>query len=173
MIRKIIFWIHLFSGSVAGVVILMMSVTGVILTFQSQMVAFHNQSFSTVEPPTPNAVRLDMDTIVNRANAAEPEAEVTSVTVRPNPKAAYVVNFGRTTTVFVDPYTGEVRGEGNTGLRDFFRSVIYWHRWFGAEGDNRDIAMAITAENLANKRASLLIALERSRTNSRMRLSET
>lgn len=150
MIRKVIFWIHLLSGSVAGVVILMMSVTGVILTFQSQMVAFDNRSYSTVEPPLPGAVRLDMDTIVNRANASEPEDEVTSVTVRPNPKAAYVVNFGRTKTVFVDPYTGEVRGEGNTRLRDILRSVMYWHRWFGAEGDNRDIAMAITgAGNLA------------------------
>jgi uncharacterized iron-regulated membrane protein len=81
MIRKVIFWIHLLSGSVAGVVILMMSVTGVILTFQSQMVAFDNRSYSTVEPPLPGAVRLDMDTIVNRANASEPEDEVTSVTV--------------------------------------------------------------------------------------------
>ena len=150
MIRKIIFWMHLLSGCVAGVVILMMSVTGVILTFQSQMVAFGNRSFSTVEPPSRGAVRLDMDTIVNRANSAEPEAEVTSVTVRPNPNAAYVVNYGKMKTVFVDPYTGEVKGEGNTGLRDFLRSVMYWHRWFGAEGENRDIAMAITgASNLA------------------------
>ena len=150
MIRKIIFWTHLLSGCVAGVVILMMSVTGVILTFQSQMVAFGNRSFSTVEPPSRGAVRLDMDTIVNSANSAEPEAEVTSVTVRPNPNAAYVVKYGRMKTVFVDPYTGEVKGEGNTALRDFLRSVMYWHRWFGAEGDNRDIAKAITgASNLA------------------------
>ena len=120
MIRKVIFWIHLLSGVVAGVVILIMSVTGVLLTFQSQMVAFDNRSFSMVEPPSPGAARLDMDTIISRVNATESEAEPTSVTIRPDPRKADVVSFGRLKTVFVDPYTGEVRGEGNTGVRDFF-----------------------------------------------------
>ena len=40
MVRSTIFWIHLVCGVAAGVVVLMMSVTGVILTYERQMLAW-------------------------------------------------------------------------------------------------------------------------------------
>jgi uncharacterized iron-regulated membrane protein len=36
--RKILFWCHLTAGVVAGLVILMMSATGVLLTYEKQMI---------------------------------------------------------------------------------------------------------------------------------------
>lgn len=150
MLRKTIFWIHLSSGVVAGVVILIMSVTGVLLTFQSQIVDFANREYSTVHPPHPGAARMDLDAVLTAVRSVETETEPTSVTVRPDPAEAYVVRFGRAKTVFVDPYTGDVRGEGNIAVRDFLREIVYWHRWFGAEGENRAVARAVTgACNLA------------------------
>ena len=38
--RKTIFWLHLITGVVAGVVILIMSVTGVLLMYQKQITAW-------------------------------------------------------------------------------------------------------------------------------------
>ena len=38
-IRPVLFWTHLIAGVSAGVVILVMSVTGVLLTYEKQMVA--------------------------------------------------------------------------------------------------------------------------------------
>lgn len=150
MFRKTIFWIHLSSGVVAGVVILIMSVTGVLLTFQSQIVDFANREYTTVHPPHPGAERLDLDAVLTAVREVESEAAPTSVTIRPDPAEAYVVRFGRAKTVFVDPYTGDVRGEGNIAVRDFLREIVYWHRWFGAEGENRAVARAVTgACNLA------------------------
>ena len=150
MIRKTIFWIHLSSGVVTGVVILFMSVTGVLLTFQSQIVDYANRDYATVHPPHPGAARMDLDAVLTSVRSAEPEAEPTSVTIRPDPAEAYVVRYGRTKTVFVDPYTGDVRGEGNIAVRDFLREIMYWHRWFAAEGENRTIGRAVTgASNLA------------------------
>ncbi len=150
MIRKTIFWIHLTSGVVAGVVILIMSVTGVLLTFQSQIVDYANRDYATVHPPHPGAERLDLDAVLTAVRDVESEAAPTSVTIRPDPAEAYVVRFGRAKTVFVDPYTGDVRGEGNIAVRDFLREIVYWHRWFGAEGENRAVARAVTgACNLA------------------------
>ena len=150
MIRKTIFWIHLSSGVVTGVVILFMSVTGVLLTFQSQIVDFANREYSTVHPPYQGAAPMDMDAVLSAVRSVEPQAEPTSVTVRPDPSEAYVVRFGRSKTIFVDPYTGDVRGEGNIAVRDFLREIMYWHRWFAAEGENRAIGRAVTgACNLA------------------------
>ncbi len=144
MLRKTIFWIHLSSGVVAGIVILIMSVTGVLLTFQSQIVDYANRDYATVHPPGPGAARMDLDEVLAAVRGVEPETEPTSVTIRPDPAEAYVVRFGRAKTVFVDPYTGVVRGEGNVVVRDFLREIMYWHRWFGAEGENRAVARAVT-----------------------------
>src|SRR5690606_14959611 len=40
MFRKALFWIHLACGVVTGLVILMMSITGVVLTYERQMIAW-------------------------------------------------------------------------------------------------------------------------------------
>ena len=42
--RSLIFWLHLTAGVVAGTVVLMMSVTGVLLTYEKQMVAWAERS---------------------------------------------------------------------------------------------------------------------------------
>ena len=43
-IRKAIFWTHLGAGVLAGLVVLMMSVTGVILTYERQIVGWIDQN---------------------------------------------------------------------------------------------------------------------------------
>ena len=83
-------------------------------------------------------------TLVTRARAAVPEGRLSGVMLRADPTATVMVNFGREQTVFVDPYTGAVLGEGAKTLRDFFRMVTDWHRWLGTEGESRDIGRAIT-----------------------------
>jgi uncharacterized iron-regulated membrane protein len=35
-------------------------------------------------------------------------------------------------------------GEGSKKVRDFFRVITDWHRWFGARNENRTIARAVT-----------------------------
>ena len=37
--RKILFWTHLIAGCIAGAVVLTMSVTGVLLTYERQILA--------------------------------------------------------------------------------------------------------------------------------------
>jgi uncharacterized iron-regulated membrane protein len=72
------------------------------------------------------------------------------VTVRSDPRAPVELNFGRERTLFVDPYTAEVLGQSSPSVRSFFRTVTEWHRWFGAQGQSRAAARAITgACNLA------------------------
>jgi uncharacterized iron-regulated membrane protein len=60
------------------------------------------------------------------------------------------VGLGRGRSVYVNPYTGEVLGEGSKKVHAFFRAVTDWHRWLGAREESRDAARAVTgACNLA------------------------
>ena len=143
-LRKIIFWLHLTAGVVAGMVILVMSVTGVLLAFERQIVTFAEGDIRTVIPPASDAPRLSLDTLVAKARETVPAGTASGITLSADPMTATIVNFGREQIVFVDPYTGAVRGNGVTATRDFFRVVTDWHRWLGTDIDNREIGRAVT-----------------------------
>jgi uncharacterized iron-regulated membrane protein len=143
-LRKIIFWLHLTAGVLAGTVILVMSVTGVLLAFERQIVAFAERDTRTVTPPTSDAPRLSLNALVAKAREIVPAGAPSGITLSADPAAATMVNFGREQTVFVDPYTGALRGNGVMATRDFFRVVTDWHRWLGTDADNREIWRAVT-----------------------------
>jgi uncharacterized iron-regulated membrane protein len=148
--RQLIFWCHLLAGAFAGTVVLVMSVTGVLLTYERQAIAWSDARGLTVAPPAPGAARLPADALVAGARARKEGAAPSTLTVRADPSAAAVVGFGREGVVLVNPYTGEALGEGSRGTRAFFRVVTDWHRWLGAGGENRVAARAVTgACNLA------------------------
>ena len=46
--------------------------------------------------------------------------------------------------MFVDPYTGVVTGQGNSGVRSFFQTVTDLHRYIALSGDGRPVGKAIT-----------------------------
>jgi uncharacterized iron-regulated membrane protein len=143
-LRTIVFWLHLLAGVVAGTIILVMSVTGILLAFERQMVAFAERQSRTVQLPAVGTPRLALDMLVAKAREAVPEGTPSGVILSADPTAAAVVNFGRERTVFVNPYTGTVLGHGATTLRSFFHVVTDWHRWLGASEENRPVGRAIT-----------------------------
>jgi uncharacterized iron-regulated membrane protein len=143
-LRKIIFWLHLVAGVVAGSVVFVMSVTGVLLAFERQIIAFVEREVRTVMPPASGAPRLGLEALMAKARAAVPEGMPSGVTFSADPTVATIVNFGREQTVFVDPFTGVLLGTGATTLRGFFHLVTDWHRWLGRHGESRDIGRAMT-----------------------------
>ena len=140
--RSVLFWTHLIAGSIAGAVILVMSVTGTLLTFQQSVlqVVERSQRFVTVPPGT---ARLDVDTLLGRVRAAFPDAPATTVTLTSDPAASVSVGLG-TGVVFVNPYTGELLGTGSVRTRAFYRTLTNWHRWLAIDGEHRATARAIT-----------------------------
>ena len=141
--RKILFWAHLVAGVIAGTVILVMCVTGTLLTFQQSALRFIERDQRFVSPQ-PGAVRLDVDALLAQARLAVPDAVPTTVTLDSDPLAAASVAVGTQGTLFVDPYTGRVLGTGSARARGFYRSVTNWHRWLAVEGEGRATARAIT-----------------------------
>jgi uncharacterized iron-regulated membrane protein len=142
-LRKLIFWLHLVAGVMAGTVICVMSVTGVILAFERQIVAFAERHAHAAEPPSPGAPRLGPDALLAKALEAAPEGTPSGLILSATPTAAAIINLGREQTVLVDPYTGAVR-QGATTLRRFFHGVTDWHRWLGTHGESREIGRAVT-----------------------------
>nr|WP_240978531.1 PepSY-associated TM helix domain-containing protein [Longimicrobium terrae] len=141
--RKIVFWSHLGAGFIAGVVVFVMSVTGVLLTYQRQMTAWADMRGLNGAPPAANAARMAPEALLGRVLQTEKGAP-TSVVWRGAADAPVAVSFGRERTVFVNAYTGETLGTGATGMRTFFRKITEWHRWMGATGENRERGGALT-----------------------------
>ncbi|MCC6991956.1 MAG: PepSY domain-containing protein [Acidobacteria bacterium] len=149
--RAVLFWTHLIVGAVAGVVILVMSVTGVLLTYEKQMIEWADRRQSPVVAPSPGmgTEALPPETLLAAVAAAQPGATVAGLTSRADPAAPATVLLAANRSVLVDPYTGAVLGEPAPGLRSFFRAVTNWHRWMALEGASRATGRAITgAANL-------------------------
>jgi uncharacterized iron-regulated membrane protein len=148
MVRSTIFWIHLVCGVATGLVVLMMSVTGVVLTYERQILAWAERA--TFPPHAPGTARLTLEELVEAAKLRRPEFAPTTIMLRKEPDAPVVLGAGRSGSLYVDPYSGNVEDPGAAGLRTFFSAVTGWHRWFNATGESRATAKAITgASNLA------------------------
>ena len=147
--RTLIFWLHLAAGLTAGSIVLIMSVTGVLLMYEQQIVAWADRDLRPPAPP-PGAARLGMERLLAGVIAARPGARPASVTVQADPETPVLVSLGREQSVYVDPFTGRVIGEGSKQVRAVLHGITDWHRWLGVEGEGRDTARAITgACNLA------------------------
>jgi uncharacterized iron-regulated membrane protein len=142
-LRSTLFWIHLLAGTIAGIVILVMSVTGTLLAFQQSVLKIIERPQRVVDVPA-GAVRLDLDTLLARVRAAAPQAQPASITLDSDPTASASVALGTQGPLFVDPYTGQILGTGSARARAFYRSVTNWHRWLAVEGEQRATARAIT-----------------------------
>ncbi len=137
MIRKVVFWLHLSAGVVSGLFIFIMAATGVILSFERQIVDFADRDVRSVTVPSDARPRPlnDLLNTVRHAGIGEPSA----IVVRNEPQAATQFSIGRGKTIFVDPYTGAVLGPSSTGAHDFFFTVERLHRTLGAPLGSKSI----------------------------------
>ena len=116
MTRQILFWIHLCIGVVAGAAILIMSATGVLLAFERQVLQLVDRDLRTVNAPadTPPRRLGEMLATVSASAGSLPSG----VVVRPSASASVEFTFGRDRSVYLDPYTGAVLGEGSKPARE-------------------------------------------------------
>ena len=143
-LRRTIFWIHLGVGVTAAAVVLMMAVTGVLLTYEAQLNRWALRGY-LADPHLQAGAPLTVDQLIPRVADPEGGREVSSVALKRDPREPAVVRLDDGATVYVDRYTGELLGDGNTRMRRFLRSVMYVHRWFGLEGEYRIIGRTLTA----------------------------
>ncbi|MBS0658902.1 MAG: PepSY domain-containing protein [Verrucomicrobia bacterium] len=145
MLRQVIFWLHLLSGVVAGLIIGVMCFTGVVLAFEKQIVAFAERDVRRLEPPSANAPRKPLDELVAKARSAFKNVPPQpSVTVSTDPREAVVISVGRNRNLYGNPYTGAVVEPVSTRTHDFMHWMEDWHRWLAFGGDQRALGKGVT-----------------------------
>ena len=125
----------------AGLVILVMSLTGVLLAYKRQIIRWADGSFQS--HPAPGARPLPMEEVLARVQASRGRMP-SGITLRPGARDAVAFDLGRESTIFVDRFTGQELGEESPKLRGFFSRLEELHRWLGASAANRPTGRAIT-----------------------------
>lgn len=140
LFRKVLFWIHLSAGVFAAIVVVIMSVTGVLLTYELQLQQWEAGGKVAV-PASPE--RLPLEALILTAGSGQ-TGPPTTIAVSSDPAQAVTLSWGREATVMVNPYTAEVLPQGPTTVRDGLAKLRTWHRWLGQEGESRDFGKSIT-----------------------------
>ena len=84
LLHKIIFWTHLLAGVIAGLVIFIMSFTGVVLMYEPQISEYSEWNARWVTPG-PEAKRLSLDELVAKVREGNPDARPAVITVKSDP----------------------------------------------------------------------------------------
>lgn len=142
--RTVLFWCHLSAGVVAGIVVFVMSVTGVLLTYQKQITLWADTRDARVE----SAAQTDVDQLLERIKQNSGRMPA-SLTLRSDPQLPASAGFPNEKgpgeqNVYVHPATGETLGSGSKAVQSFFRSVTDWHRWMAMSGTSRGTGRSIT-----------------------------
>ena len=141
-IRSFFFWSHLVAGVCAGLVILIMSLTGVLLTYERQTIAWADRGYQSA-PVSPEDLPLRVEGLLTQLRADHPDLKPTAVTLASKPDAPALVAAERR-SLLVNAYTGEVLGESAPTVRLVMAELRAWHRWLAVDGEGRPFARAIT-----------------------------
>ncbi|SDT92447.1 Uncharacterized iron-regulated membrane protein [Verrucomicrobium sp. GAS474] len=137
---------HLIVGLVAGLLILLIGGTGLILAVQPALDAYQERHLTKVAVPATEAEReeqrLPLNTLAAKAEETF-ERKPNSLTVRNDPAAAVAFGLGQERTLWLNPYTGEVLGESPKAGQQFFRTVENLHRWLALTGKGHDLGLKI------------------------------
>ena len=134
-VRKILFWVHLTAGVIAGLAIGIMCFTGTALAFEKELVAWSENDARRVAVPAADAPRLSLEEMQRHLRAAKPEARPQTAILQNDPTAAVAFSAGRSGAYYVNPYTGEVRQPKFTLMSTFMRTMVEWHRYLGFTGE--------------------------------------
>jgi len=128
-LRSLALKIHLYLGLTAGAVILVLCLTGALLSFETEITtALHPERYH-VEG---NGVPVPLAVGVEAIQVASPDAKIGGVTVTTEPGRPWDFSLGQGGRAFVDPYTGALI---ETGVRraPFFQKTMELHRWLLAD----------------------------------------
>lgn len=142
--RKLLFNLHWFLGITAGFIIVIVGVTGAMLSFQPQILTWLNPGIITVQPTgTPKTPEQLMLAVTQQA----PEKNLVGLTITQSAELAYSARFApqagqrRGEMQYLNQYTGELLGQPQG--REFFIDVMRLHRWLLA-GDVGKQVVAIS-----------------------------
>ena len=145
-IKAVLLQVHSIAGLVLALLLSLIALTGVIMSFEDEIVDHLNAGIMQVAPRTTPA--LLPDELVARLKAVPDAGKVTAIMLSSDPSAAVHVRFARDeqgarpSSLYVDPYDGHVLGVPRG--EDFFATVRRLHRWLLIPGDAKGWGRQIT-----------------------------
>ncbi|MDN4987034.1 PepSY domain-containing protein [Bradyrhizobium arachidis] len=145
-IKSALLQVHSIAGLVLALLLCLIALTGVIMSFEDEIVDHLNAAIVQVAPRTTAA--LLPDELVSRLKAVPDAGKVAAIMLSSDPSAAVHVRFardeqgGRPSSVYVDPYDGHVLGVPRG--EEFFTTVRRLHRWLLIPGDAKGWGRQIT-----------------------------
>jgi uncharacterized iron-regulated membrane protein len=139
--RSVLFWLHLSAGLTAGLVILLQAVTGIVLALEHPLLDRSEDYALSVSTQK----ELSPEELATHAVAVHHEGlPLSGLSRQAGSAQPYVFAFGRERSLFLDPWSGKVLGEGSPRLRAFFAWVTTLHRCLALPDTARDSGKAIT-----------------------------
>ncbi|HEY1083510.1 MAG TPA: PepSY-associated TM helix domain-containing protein [Prosthecobacter sp.] len=141
--HRSIFWAHLVSGILAGIIILSMAISGLMISFETQIMDWFNRGLN-VTAPAAGTEPLSPEALVAKFKEQKPGLAPSGITWKGDATRPAVLSIGREGHFYVNPYTGEFLGEGNKEVHDLFHAITAWHRFLTGSGLERETGKAIT-----------------------------
>jgi len=142
MLRKLLFWTHLVVGISIGIVVFIMSATGVLLTYEAQIIDWDDSRHSVVAKD--NEQKLTTDEVLHLARQLHPkESHIYIHWV--NEKGRPIPIWVGSNRYLISPYSGEIIQIGQSTLiktMDFIKAL---HRWLAVEGKQQAFTKEVTA----------------------------
>lgn len=126
--KKIFRKIHLWLSVPFGLIITLVCFSGVMLVFENEANEWFRRDLYYVE--TVKGPPLPMDKLLEKVATTLPDSvAVTGVSISSDPGRAYQVSLSkpRRASLYVDQYTGEVKGKSERS--GFFMFMFRMHRW--------------------------------------------
>lgn len=126
--KKIFRKIHLWLSVPFGLIITLVCFSGAMLVFENEVNEWFRRDLYYVE--TVKESPLPMDKLLEKVATTLPDSvSVTGVSISSDPGRAYQVSLSkpRRASLYVDQYTGEVKGKSERS--DFFMFMFRMHRW--------------------------------------------
>jgi uncharacterized iron-regulated membrane protein len=144
---KTVSFLHLWLGLLAGSVLIVVALTGCILSFEDELTPVF---FAKEQRVTPQAAQLPIDSLVSLAKAVYPKKKIFRMIISPEADRSIKATFGTKKVgydyLYLNPYSGEILSKGKENNR-FFTLVLNLHRFLlaGAIGKTiTGISCAIT-----------------------------
>lgn len=142
--RKVIFWVHLVSGLLTGIVIAIMSVTGIAIAFEHEILGFIDHKVSKITHTTDVGEPLRIEDMLSKVRAEKQEFQPVYFEYSNNIRDAVKIQNGKRQTLYVNPYTGEIKEPLSTSAHHVLHTLEEWHRYVGMSGKNRNFGKLIT-----------------------------
>lgn len=124
-LRRLLLKVHLYLGLLAGLIVVVVGITGAILVFEQELDRALHPELWAVNPE--GASPRSLESIMGAVREAYPDRAFLTIAMSADPGRPYVVSTENEFQVFVDPYSGRILGSREY-TQTFFGLMFSLHR---------------------------------------------